>query len=100
MRYAADVNNQVDAVHERARQALLIGNDLSAGAATLFTAIAVEAAGAGVHRGDHHEVGGIRAMACDAADGDVFVLEGLAQRLEGGARVFRKLIEKEDAEMS
>ena len=56
---AGDFDVDVDAVEEGAADAFLVAGDGGGGAAALFDGVSVEAAGAGVHGGDEHEVGGV-----------------------------------------
>ena len=56
--------------------------DLADGALAFVVFGAVIAAGAGVHRADKHEVGGIALALFGARNGDGFVLEWLAQGLK------------------
>jgi len=74
-----DVN--VDAVQQRPRDTLLVAADHAEGAGALVDRVAVIAAGAGVHRGDEHEIGRKREGAGGAGDGDDVIFHRLAQHL-------------------
>ena len=78
----------VDAVQQRAADAGAISVNCGRGAGAHLVGTAVVAAGAGIHAGDQHEVGGEGDGTAAARDGDAAVFQGLAQRLEGGAVVF------------
>ena len=74
----------------------------SAGSAAWCTSsaccgVAEVAAGAGVHRGDQHDVGGEADRAGGAGDGDAAFLERLAQDLEDVLAELRQLVEEEHA---
>ena len=83
---ARDFGKQVDAVQERAGDAALVAQHGALGAGAGGDGVAVVAAGAGVHGGNEHEVGGVGDGAVDAGDGDDAVLE----RAGGGIRARRR----------
>ena len=78
----------VDAVQQRAADAGAVSMYCGRGAGAHLVGTAVVAAGAGIHAGDQHEIGGEGDGTAAARDGDAAVFQGLAQRLEGGAVVF------------
>ena len=94
-----DVDVHVNAVKERAREFFAIGVDLGLSAGTFVGGVAEVAAGAGVHGGDEHEVGGVGGFGAGAGDGDFLVFERLAEGFEDRAGEFGDFVEKEDAEV-
>jgi hypothetical protein len=88
---------EVDAIEERAGEALPVALD-RAGAADAFAGARIEpAARARVGRGDEQERGGELEGAVDAIDRDGALLQRLAQPLDGRARELGELIEEQDA---
>jgi len=95
-RDGTDVDVEVDAIEERAGEALPVTLDC-AGAAGAFAGARVEpAARARVGRGDEQERGGELEGAVDAIDRDGALLE-LAQSLDRRARELGELVEEQDA---
>ena len=88
---------EVDAVEQRAGDALAVVLDLSGGTAAIALGVTEVPAGAGVHGGHEHEVGGEGEAARGPRDGDAVVFERLPQNLEGGPAEFGQLVEKEDS---
>ena len=76
------VQMDVDAVHERAGDALLVALHEAHGAGAFLAVVAVESARAGVHGRDQHEVGREGERSAGPADGDDPVLQRLAQGLQ------------------
>ena len=60
----------------------------------------VPAALAGVHRAHQHEAAGQRQGTGGPGDGDLPVLQGLAQRLQRGFIKLRQLVQKQDARLT
>ena len=87
----------VDAVEERAGDAVAITLDLNAGATALALRITVKSARAGVHRGNENEFGGECHGSGSTGNGHLAVLDRLAHDLKRGAFEFRQFIEEEDA---
>jgi len=92
-----DLDDQVDPVQKRPGDAaeILVDRGLRAGAAP--AGVAVPSALAGIHRADQHKFARIGHGALDARNGDLAVLERLAQHLERVAAEFRQLVEEQDA---
>ncbi len=92
-----DFDMEIDAVEERAADALAVFLDEGRATAAFAFGIAIIAAGAGVHSGDKHEAGGEGHAADGAGDGDFAVFEGLAHDFEGAAAELGEFVEEEDA---
>jgi len=92
-----DVAKRVDAVEQGAADPFLVAGDCAGRAGALFDRIAMPAAGAGVHGGDEHEVGGEGERALRARDSDDLIFERLAQGFESALAELRELIQKKDA---
>jgi hypothetical protein len=90
---------EIDAVEERAGDALAITLDLDGAAAAFAFEIAEVSARTRVHRGNEHELGGERDAAGGARDGDFAVFQRLAHHFQGGAFELGQLIEEKDAVM-
>ena len=91
------LDDDVDAVEQRAGYARMVAAHVARRAAAAPRGMPVPAALAGVHGAHEHEAARIRHGAGRARDGDAAVLERLAHRLEHGGRKLRQLIEKEHA---
>ena len=87
----------VDAVQQRAGDALLVAGDDLVGAGARLDRVAVIAARAGVHRRDQLEVGGKSQRALGAADGDHLVFHRLAQHLQDAHAELGQLVQEEHA---
>lgn len=96
---AVDVDDDINAIKDGAREAFAIGGDLSGATGTGMVGVAVVAAGAGVHSGDEDEVGGIGGMLVGAGKGDLPVFKGLAEGFKNIARIFGQLVKEENAAM-
>ena len=83
-----DFDLYVDAVQERSADLVQVFVNLSGRALTRLGGMVVVAAGTGVHRGDEHDVTGVLYAVLGASDGDVTVLQRLAQHFKGGALKF------------
>ena len=94
---AVDVDDEINAIKNGARETLAVGGDLSGTTGTGMVGVAVVAAGAGVHSGDEDEVGGIGGMLVGAGKGDLPVFKGLAEGFKNVARIFGQLVKEEDA---
>ena len=90
---------EVDAIEERAGDALAITLHLERTAAAFAFQIAEVAARTGIHRGHEHELGWEGYAAGCARDRDFAVFQGLPHHFERGAFELGKLVEKEDAVM-
>jgi hypothetical protein len=88
---------EVDAVEQRAGDALAVFSISGVGSSGTRVWVAVVAAGAGVHGGDEHEAGGEGEGAGGAGDGDGAVFERLAHDLQGAAAEFGEFVEEEHA---
>lgn len=94
-----DFDVDVDTVQKRAGDFAHVAFDLDGGAFAAADVRAVVAAGAGVHGGDHNEVGGKAERALGAGDGDGAFFEGLADHFEDVALELGEFVEEEDAVM-
>ncbi len=94
-----DLDVDVDTVQKWAGDFAHIPLDLDGGAFAAADVRAVIAAGAGVHGGDHNEVGGKPQRALGAGDGDGAFFEGLADHFEDVALELGEFVEEEDAVM-
>lgn len=94
---AVDVDDEINAIKDGAREAFVVSGDLSGATGTGMVGIAVVAAGAGVHGGDKDKVGGIGGMLVGAGKGDLPVFKGLAKDFKDVARVFGQFIKEENA---
>src|SRR4029453_7956145 len=90
------VNVQIDAIQQRAGDALAITLHLSRTATAFAFEIAKIAAWAGIHRGDQHELRGDSDAARSPRDGDFSIFDWLAHYLQCRSLEFRQLIEKEN----
>src|SRR5439155_25569196 len=72
-----DFDVDVDAVQQRAADALLVAHDGGGGTAAFSDRVAEEATGTGIHGGHQHEVGGIGNGSLRARYGDHFVFQRL-----------------------
>lgn len=95
--FSGDFEDDVDTIQEWSRDFGLVAAYLVMGAFAGFVAIAIESAGAGVHRAYEHKIGRILYGADGTRDGDGFVFDGLAEDFEHLAGELRKLIEKKYA---
>ena len=73
--------------------------DGGGGAGAHLVGTAVVAAGAGIHAGEQHEVGGEGDGTAAARDGDAAVFQGLAQRLERICIKLRQFVQKQHPAM-
>ena len=91
----AEGHHEIEAVQQRRRDPAAVpgAGDGAAGAGALVDALA---AGAGVHGGDEEEGRREGDGAAGAAHPDHPLLEGLAERLEGGHGELPELVEEED----
>lgn len=96
---ALDVDNEVDAIEDGARELAAIGLDLGGGASTGVGWVAKMTARTGVHGGNKHKVGWISGSAAGAGNRDGFVFKRATERLKNGAGKLGKLVEKEDTVM-
>ena len=93
---AVDVDDEVNAIKNGAREAFAVSGDLSGATGTGMVRVAIIAAGAGVHSGDEDEVGGIGGVLVGVGKGDLPVLKGLAEGFKNVARIFGQLVKEED----
>ena len=91
------VDVQINAVQQRAAQLALVTANLLRAAATRPLGAAMKATGAGIHRRQQLKAGRKLAAQGRAGNGDVAVFQRLAQRFQGAAGKFRKLIQKQHA---
>ena len=75
----------IDAVDQRAADAIEVALDLRLAALARCARVGKVTAGAGVHGGDEHELGGEAHAAVAAGDGDAAIFERLTQCFENGA---------------
>ena len=94
---ARHIHMDVDAVHERPADALLVALHRTHRAGAFLLQVLKVAAGAGVHGGDEHKVGREGERPGGAADGDDAVFEWLAQRLQVARAKFGQFVQKEHA---
>lgn len=94
-----DIDDEIDAIQQGARESFLIIGNFTRGAGTFVGGVAKIATGAGVHGADEHKIGGIAGTDVDPRNGDALVFHGLAQSLQDASRILGELIEKEDAEV-
>lgn len=87
-----NINDEIDAIEDRARELMAIGLDLISGAGTGVGWIAEVTTRAGIHSSDKHKIGGVGGMTANAGNRDSFVLEGAAKGLKDRAGEFRELI--------
>ena len=90
---------QIDAIEQRAGDALTIALDLHRAATAFAFQIAEIAARTGIHRRDQHELGGKRHAARRARNRDPAVFERLAHYFQCRAFELGQLIEKKNAVM-
>src|SRR5579883_875176 len=98
-RHCRHVHMEVDAVEERPRDAGLVIEGAFGRPPAGKRGIVEMAAAAGIHRGDELEARGIGDMMVGAGHGGPPRLDRLAQRFQGLARKFGKLVEEEHAVM-
>ena len=91
---AADRDQHVDAVQQRAGEAAVVAGEVGGRAAAV---VLPHAARARVRGGDEHEPRRERHHPLPADDRDVAVLERLAQRLQARAHELRQLVEEQHA---
>lgn len=89
----------IDAVQQRAGDAVLVTQADVCRAAAGHALVAVVAARAGIHGGDQLEVGGEVGMPCRARDGDVAGFHRLAQHVQHAAVELGQLVEEQHAAM-
>src|SRR2546429_8893351 len=89
-------NVQIDAIQQRAGDALAITLHLSRTAPAFAFEIAKIAAWARIHRGDQHELRGESDAARSTGDGDFSVFDRLAHYLQCRSLEFGQLVEKEN----
>src|SRR6185312_12834589 len=89
LRERGHLHVQVDAVEQRARDALPVARDGEARAAARMAAMAAIAARAGIHRRDELEARGKVRLPRRPRDGDAARLQRLAQDLEHGTAELR-----------
>lgn len=94
-----DINDEIDAIEDRARELMAIGLDLISGAGTGVGWIAEVTTRAGIHSSDKHKIGGVGGMTANAGDGNGFVLERTAKGLKDRAGEFGKLVQEENTMM-
>ena len=87
----------VDAVKQRAGDAVEVAADILRGAAAFLRLAAIKSARAGVHAGNHHEAGLVLRLIVDARHTDDAVLQRLAQRFQGVAAELRQFIQEQHA---
>ena len=95
--HGGHVDVQVDAVEQRAADAVEIFLDGDRRAGAVAGVVVEVAAGAGVHRADEQELRGELQAGGGARDGDGSVFERLAQDFERGAGKLGHFVEKEHA---
>ena len=95
--HSGHFNVQIDAIQQRAGNALAITLHLSWTATAFAFEIAKIAAWARIHRGDQHELRRESDAAGSAGDGDFSVFDWLAHYFQCRSFEFRQLIEKQDA---
>lgn len=87
-----DVNNEINAVEDGAREAFAVLFDLMSGAGAFLRGVVEMAAGAGVHSGDEDEIRRVGDALIGASDGDLTVFKGLTQRFKDASGKFRNLV--------
>lgn len=85
------------AVDQGSGNPFLITGDGGRGAGALLNRVAEKAAGAGVHGGYQHEIGGKGEGALGPADGDGFILQRLAEHLQDPAAELGEFIQEKDS---
>src|SRR3989344_4776595 len=90
---------EVDAVKHRAGYLLLVTDDFVRGAPTFLLRVAVESAGAGIHRGDQREFGRKGQRAPGAGDVDHARFERLAHGLPKVLLEFGKFVQEQHSPM-
>jgi len=93
-RYGLHGHVYINAVDQRAADAIEVALDLRLAAFAGRARVGEVTAGAGVHGGDEHELGGEAYAAVAAGDGDATIFERLAQCFENSAGKLREFIEK------
>ena len=91
------LDSHVDAIEQRARDAVLVTRDQIWRASALDCPVAEVTARARIHRGDQLKLGRILDLPRRARHGDAAGFERLPQRFEHAPLEFRQLVEKQHA---
>jgi len=98
-RDSRDIDNEVDAITERTREAVLVLRDLSGRTSARPAIVTGKPAGTRIHRTDENEARREDCRACGTCDRHVSLLERLPENFEDPSIEFRHLIHEEDPVM-